>query len=292
MEKMLCFDIGGSAIKVAIITKGGQMLEKSSIPVALTFEGMIDSLVDVYEQKKEQYDIKGITFSAPGAVDDQIGVIHGDSAIPYIHGPNWKEVFKMRTGLDISIENDANCAALGELYFGQGKDYHDLVYVVIGTGIGGAVVVNQKLLKGEHAHGGEFGHMILDRHPIRTWSELGAVGGLLYKAKKDGYPIENGRLLFEQSDHPYYKQLIHQFYEANAWGIYNVQYTLDPQVILLGGAISNREDILERLNAAMDQVMIETKTELRPVIQIGKLKDDANLYGALAHYLIEYPKVD
>lgn len=289
MECYACFDIGGSAIKVAVITSAGEILYKTSISVANSFELMMDSLVETYQALKAKHGVLGMAISAPGAVDDKTGVIHGDSAIPYIHGPNWKSILKQRLGQDISIENDANCAALGELYFGGGKQYKDMVYVVIGTGIGGAVVVDHTLLKGEHQHGGEFGHMIMERHPIRTWSELGAVGGLLNQAAKDGKPISNGRLLFDEAlNDPYYQALVNQFYEVNAWGIYNIQYTLDPQVILLGGAISQRLDLIEHLERAMDEVMEATQTELRPNIAIGMLKDDANLFGALAHYLVEY----
>lgn len=289
METYACFDIGGSAIKVAVITETGEMIDKTMISVATSFDLMIESLVTTYKELKEKHGVSGIAISAPGAVDDKTGIIHGDSAIPYIHGPNWKEIFKDKLGLNISIENDANCAALGELYFGGGKQYKDIVYVVIGTGIGGAVVVEHQLLKGEHQHGGEFGHMIMERNPVRTWSELGAVGGLLYRAAKDGKAINNGRELFEQAQNDdYYQTLVKQFYEVNAWGIYNIQYTLDPQVVLIGGAISQRPDLIEHIERAMDDVMEATQTELRPNIAVGILKDDANLFGALAHYLVEY----
>ena len=83
-----------------------------------TAEELFYTLAQNVNDKKEEYDLKGIAISAPGAVDSKTGIIGGVSAIPYIHGPNFKEILKEKTGLDVAIENDANCAALGECWLG------------------------------------------------------------------------------------------------------------------------------------------------------------------------------
>src|SRR5699024_1216495 len=107
----------------------------------------------------------GIAISAPGAVTDG-GMINGGSAIPYIHGPNIKAMIETRTGLTVHIENDANCVALAEIWKGAAKTKKDVAVVVIGTGIGGALVKDGVIHKGGNLHGGEFGYMILNPNVI------------------------------------------------------------------------------------------------------------------------------
>jgi predicted NBD/HSP70 family sugar kinase len=79
-----------------------------------------------------------------------------------LHGPNFKEIFSSATGLPVEIENDANCAALGEVWKGAAKENQNVMFAIIGTGIGGAVIKDRKIHKGAHSHGGEIGYMILN----------------------------------------------------------------------------------------------------------------------------------
>ncbi|MCG6197958.1 ROK family protein, partial [Anoxybacillus sp. LAT_38] len=74
-----------------------------------------------------------------------LGIIGGSSALPCIHGPNFKEVFGGATGLPVELENDANCAALGELWKGAGRHCRDIAFVIVGTGIGGAIVKDGRI---------------------------------------------------------------------------------------------------------------------------------------------------
>src|SRR5699024_11273333 len=89
-------------------------------------------------------------------------IIYDASAIPYIHGPNLKEALEERTQKRVEIENDANCAALAEIWQGSAKGKKEVAVIVIGTGIGGALVHQDASAQGDQLHGGEFGYMILD----------------------------------------------------------------------------------------------------------------------------------
>ena len=103
-----------------------------------------------------------MALSLPGAVDSETGIIGGSSALDYIHGPNIKEELEKRLQVRVEMENDANCAALAEVWKGAASDVNDCCFIVSGTGIGGAVVKNKRIHKGQHLHGGEFGYMIAD----------------------------------------------------------------------------------------------------------------------------------
>lgn len=115
-----------------------------------------------------------MAISAPGAVDSVVGTIGGSSELPYIHGPNFKVILNKMTNLPIEIENDANCAALGECWGGAAMDANDSAFVVCGTGIGGALIKDKKIHTGIHKHGGEFGYCFIDIEVVNkkylSWS--------------------------------------------------------------------------------------------------------------------------
>ena len=160
MKKYVVIDIGGTSIKHALMTESGDILEKGSMKT----EGdninlFIESIGKVVDSYKEKNEVFGLACSSPGAVDVKTGFIGGGSAIPCIHGPNIRELLEKRCGLEVSIENDANCAGLAEGWLGSAKGVENYACIVIGTGIGGCIVINGRILRGKHLHGGEFGYM-------------------------------------------------------------------------------------------------------------------------------------
>ncbi len=286
-----CLDLGGSSVKIGILDHETHVLEHDSMPVAPTFEGMIDNICEKLEVFKKKYDIEGIAISAPGSVDIETGIIYGSSAIPYIHGPNWKKILKERTGYDISIENDANCAGLAEAYSGVAKDCHTMALLVLGTGVGGCLIQDQKVLHGAHLHGGEVGYQILGKRDGQwvTLSGSGAVGALVRWCKKRGLQVINGKEVFAYSKKGNVIALeeIDRFYEAIALGIFNLQYTYDPEVIVISGAISSNETLLPSIKKHMKQLLEDYENhaaKIEPEIVIAHYKGDANLVGALVNY--------
>lgn len=272
----------------------GEFIEKASVPTPREgldeFIRVIDSLVKEFQQKQE---IKGIALSMPGAVNVEKGHIEGASAIPFIHGPNIKEILEKQTGLTVELENDANCAGLAEGWIGAAKDVRDYICIVIGTGIGGALVIDKKIRHGHHLHGGEFGFMIMEDYlnqPLgESWSALGATGALVrLVAKRKGMDPStlNGKKVFELADEgdEEVNDEIEKFIKRLAVGILNLQYAIDPEKILIGGAISSREDLVNRINEKLSQM----KTDVhRLTIKVEKCQfgNDSNLIGALYHFL-------
>lgn len=296
IEKFIVFDIGGSSIKWSIVEKSGKILKSDKYPVEKNVQDFFEKLIEIIEISKNEYKVKGVAISAPGAVDSETGIIYGISAIEYIHGPNFKEIIKSKTGLNVEIENDANCAALGECWIGSGKQYNDIAFVICGTGIGGALIKDKKIHKGIHRHGGEFGYCIMEpikdeNENFKSWSETGSIGALIKEvATKKGIDEKeiDGLKIFEMAksgDEICIKE-VDKFYYYMAVGIYNIQYTYDSEIIILGGAISERYDYIDEINKRIDIIMNKRNSgELRPNIKKCEKGNDANKLGALYHYL-------
>jgi len=298
MNKYIVFDIGGSSIKHAIMTESGEILSKGSYKAERhDFDVFIKGMLDVTRKAIEEEAVVGVAVSAPGGVDSESGIIGGSSALPCIHGPNFKEIFKNELNITLEMENDANCAGLGEVWLGAAKDNQDVAFIVCGTGVGGAIIKDKKIHKGNSLHGGEFGYIILDTikteegYDFRTWSDLGATGGMqAIVAKRKGIdPSEiDGKKIFElaEAGDEICIEEIDNFYFNNAKGIYDIQYTYDPEKILIGGAISAREDFIDRINEKLDYLFSKlTHASVRPVIEKCMYGNDSNLLGALFNYL-------
>nr|WP_263325122.1 ROK family protein [Neobacillus sp. Marseille-Q6967] len=297
MENFMVFDVGGTNVKYAVINEEGEFLTKGDFPsTGHDFEKFQFDIISVTLKHKEKYNVSGIAFSCPGGVDSETGIIGGASALPCIHGPNFKKIFGEATGLPVEIENDANCAALGEVWKGAAKDNQNVMFTIIGTGIGGAVVKERKIHKGANLHGGEIGYMILNAQNdngeliTRTWSHLAATGALVRavaKVKGVDSSALDGKKIFDAAEAGDADCInaIDKFYLYLAQGIYNIQYVYDPEKIIIGGAISSRPDLIEQIYKKLDQILESVQiAKVRPVIETCQFKNDANLLGALFHY--------
>ena len=295
MKNYIVFDIGGSSVKWSVINIEGTILISGKIGISETIEGFFDELSAKVNEFKEEYNLQGIALSAPGAVDSEKGIIGGMSALPYIHGPNFKEILNKMTNLPVEIENDANCAALGECWIGAAKDENDCAFVVCGTGIGGALVKDKKIHSGVHKHGGEFGYCLVDidvhNQKYLSWSRAGSTFAVTkFIADRKGISKDNfnGIKAFELYDNgdEIAIEEVNRFFRYMAIGIFNIQYTYDPEVIVLGGAICERKGFLDEVNKKIDEVKNSNPdATIRPTVRICKYGNDANKLGALYNFL-------
>lgn len=283
---ILSFDIGGSSVKYAVIEKTGKILAKGKKTTPQEKEEFFRLIENVAASYLRAYTIEGAGFSFPGAVDDVSGVIGGSSALPYIHDFPIRQELERRLSLSAVLENDANCAALGESWLGVGKEHEDLVFLVIGTGIGGAVVKGKRIHHGKHLHGGEFGYMVSDASH-RILSETGSTRVLAERvADAKGLPREemDGRKAFALADagDADALQAVSAMYEALAMAIYNLQYAIDPEIFVLGGAVSERPGFAEEIGKRVDVILKDVGVaRIRPIIRPAQFGNDANLLGAV-----------
>jgi predicted NBD/HSP70 family sugar kinase len=295
MKAYMVFDIGGTYIKYAVMNEHGMKLEGGKVPTPEEgLEIFLQKTTEIVTQYRQSFAIQGIALSSPGAVDVKSGYIGGASAIPYIHGVPMTDLIRERTGLDVSIENDANCAALAEGWLGAAKETDYYICIVIGTGIGGSIVMNHTILRGASLHGGEFGYMImgdpLQKNPLQsTWSKVASTHALVEEVEarkllaKGTLNGEDVFCLAEGGDHVA-KESLAYFYKKLAVGIYNLKYALDPKKILIGGGISKRPEVIEGINQELRHLKDEISTlDIR--VEACQFDNDANLIGALFHFL-------
>ena len=228
--------------------------------------------------------------SVPGAVNQETGVIEGISAIPYIHGFSWYESLAHHH-LPVHLENDANCVGLSELL--AHPEIENAACVVIGTGIGGAMMINGKLHRGRHGLGGEFGYMttLAPTEKLNNWSQLASTGSMVrYVNEQSGQTDWDGRKVYQEAaaGNALCQEAIERMNRNLAQGLLNIQYLIDPDVISLGGSISQNPDFIKGVQNAVD-AFVERYEEytIAPVIQACTYRADANLYGALVNWLQE-----
>jgi predicted NBD/HSP70 family sugar kinase len=284
-EKIGAIDVGGTSVKHAV-WDGSGLVDKFSFKTPRTLDEFYSGMASVVSQMRDRHKIAGAGFSIPGAVDDKSGVIGGLSALPYIHGFDIQTDLSRRLGLPVSMENDANCAALAEVRHGAAKDLRNVLLIVIGTGVGGSVVIGGKIHRGQHLHGGEFGLMFMD--DTHNLSDLGSTVNMAKRYNDRLGTGHSGREIFElaaKGD----KAAIEEaeiFYHNLAKGIFNLQYAFDPEKIIIGGGVSQADFLIPEINRRIKKLLAQVKTaEIMPEIAVSHFKNDANLIGAAINFI-------
>jgi glucokinase len=157
-------DLGGTNLRVAAIAAHGEILDRISTPVAydLGAEHVIDNIVQVIHKVRSGIasgELRGVGIGVPGFIDIDAGVVVGTANLPGFEGFPVRDAIQKQLGTSIMLENDANAAALGEKWMGAGKDVQNLILLTLGTGIGGGIIIDGKILHGFLGMAGEFGHM-------------------------------------------------------------------------------------------------------------------------------------
>lgn len=291
----VAIDIGGSAIKAGVVNEKGEVRFKTSIPTPMcSYEKLLETLSKIVDWAKSKSDIKGIALSQPCVTNAKSAEALSEGALIYIKNTNPAKDLGQKFNLPYAAENDGNCAALAEVWVGSGQQADSLALVVCGTGVGGAVVVDKKIHAGHRNFAGEFGMFVTGFTPDGTpvlWSSNGSTLALVQEyarmTGKDSTQL-NGKAIFEleaEGDEIAYK-CIDQFFKTFAVGLHNIQHAYDPQLILIGGAISERKDFVDRIERALDWLYKPlTGLMSRPNVATCACGADANLIGAVYHLL-------
>ncbi|HEM3165412.1 TPA: ROK family glucokinase [Streptococcus suis] len=168
-KKIIGIDLGGTSVKLAILTTEGEIQEKWSIKTNILDDGshIVPDIIDSIKQRFETHDLTkddflGVGMGSPGVVDSEAGTVIG------AYNLNWKTLqlvkdqFESALGLPFFIDNDANVAALGEQWVGAGNNNPNVVFMTLGTGVGGGVIAAGNLIRGVKGAGGELGHITVD----------------------------------------------------------------------------------------------------------------------------------
>lgn len=169
VKKLLGIDLGGTTVKFGILTETGEVQQKWAIETNILEDGkyIVPDIVASIKHRLELYgltseDFIGIGMGSPGAVDREAKTVTGAFNLNWAETQEVGSVIETETGISFAIDNDANVAALGERWVGAGANNPDVVFVTLGTGVGGGVIADGNLIHGVAGAGGEIGHMIVE----------------------------------------------------------------------------------------------------------------------------------
>ena len=285
--RILCFDIGGTFIKYGLCDENFNLLEKDKIPTLAENGGQ--SIIERVIEIIEQYDsIDRVAVSTAGQVDSENGiVVYSTDNIPYYTGMRVKSLIENKTGIPTFVENDVNSAALGEAHFGAAKGVSDFICLTLGTGIGGAIFLNNKLCKGSASSAGELGHMIIHSGGKQCTCggegcyECYASASALIKAVNKVSPVElNAFQIFEKEniEKPEIRSEIDKWIDEIIVGLVNIIYIFNPSMIVLGGGIMNEDYIIELIDRKIYTRLMDNFKNVK--IVRPKLGNDAGMIGA------------
>lgn len=310
-KKLIGIDLGGTTVKLAVLTESGEVQQKWSLLTDISEEGtkIVPSIVASINEHIERYgmskeDFIGIGMGSPGTVDLQNGTVIG------AYNLNWKTLQPVKmlieegTGIPFAIDNDANVAALGERWKGAGENEDNMAFLTLGTGVGGGIVAEGNLLHGSVGAAGEVGHITVE--PDGYDCTCGKKGCLETVASATGVvrlardyadqyagesalkvAIDDGQLVTAKDVFDFAKQndalavkVIDKvaFYLGLACG--NIANILNPSTIVIGGGVSNAGEFL------VEQVQNYFNTFTFPAIRssckirLAQLGNDAGVIGA------------
>ncbi|HEV9037105.1 MAG TPA: ROK family protein [Puia sp.] len=275
--KVIGIDLGATNIRGAVVS--GDSLS-DIISVRIHSEGSVeDVLNDIYQliDRLTGPDIAGIGIGVPSVVDVEEGIVYDVQYIPSWVEVPLKQLLGERYRLPVYVNNDANCFALGEYYFGKGKGMSSLVGLTIGTGLGGGVVIHDKLYPGYNCGAGELGLLpyrdnILEYYCSGSFFKNlhGLDGVMVYEAAREG----DARAL----------ELYAELGEHIGQGIKAVVYSYDPQLIVLGGSVSAAYDLFQQTMWETIRSLAYAKTLARLKIEVSNLKNSGILGAAALYY--------
>ncbi|MEF7659180.1 ROK family protein [Bacillus thuringiensis] len=288
MKEYIAFDIGGIQIKYGIVSETGIVLKHKTVltEIHLGGEQIIQKLILLSKKLMSEHTISGIGISTAGIVDVNKGIVTGGadhipgySTIPIIN--RLQEVLK----IPVSIDNDVNCAAFGEKWNGSGREKENFIMLTLGTGIGGAIFIDGELYRGHSFSAGEWGNMLIEGKPFE---EVASISGLIHLVRKyKGEGDWNGKKIFELYDKGDREvtQGVEVFFKHLAIGISNLAYIFNPEMIVIGGGITDRgNQFLKEVKKEVEKYL-DKEIYSNCEIELAQNGNCAGMVGAIYHFL-------
>jgi glucokinase len=298
-------DIGGTKISAGVVDSSGNLIDSSKCSTpAEGGKDLISSVVNLVKELNKKYEIKGIGISIAALISSDYGTIVGAPNIANLSKLNFANEIKEEFKLPIIIENDANSAMWAEFKFGNAKGLNPVMFFIIGTGVGGGLVIDGKLFKGANGIGAEFGHMCVVPNGLlcgcgaKGCIEQYASGGALIRYANEallanpdkseevlsfGEGKLSGTALTKAAKAGNELALAAFSKQADWLGLACASYSLiiDPQAIIIGGGVVDAGELfLAPVRAAMRKYMPFAESHVPPKIIAAKFGNDAGLIGA------------
>ena len=299
MMNYAVIDVGGTFTKYAVMTEDGEFLRKGKVPTETDdLDKFLGSIASIYEDAVTfEGSIAGVALSMPGFLDVETGYAYNGGAVACVREMNLIEALKERIPVPVTMENDARCAALAEFWQGNLAGCRNAAAVILGTGVGGGIIVNGEILRGRHFVAGELSYFMmedmgeelgLDKVAAYACSARGLVSMV---AEAKGIPAEelDGVKVFrmiEEGDEDA-RHVLRTLAANVARLICNIQIIIDPDRVVVGGGISTQPILIDMIREQAEKLMKMFFWSNMPVPEILPCRffNDSNLIGALyAHH--------
>lgn len=310
MQYYLGIDIGGMTVKGILTDKSGKVYASGSVATDSDKGGQamcanIVSLITemIADGKADKSDIVGVGVGCPGLIDSSNGVVVFAGNLNLKNFPLAKEISE-KTGFKVKLTNDANAAALGEAVFGAGNNYKNSILVTLGTGVGGGIVIDGKLFEGGKSAGTEIGHTVIVENGLKCtcgrkgcFERYASASALMEQTREamegnrnsemwKSYDLTtvSGKTPFEYYDSDLTAKLVVDKYISHlACGILNMINIFRPEVVMLGGGVSEQGENLTKPLRKIIDAEIFAGSDYAPVkIVKAALGSRAGAFGAAA----------
>lgn len=298
--KLFVADIGGTEIKYSVMDTDLVIYAKGNVQ---TPQNSLNSLLDLLQELYESYggETSGIAISMPGMIDSDKGFCHTGGALAYNQGQPVAELLSQRCGCPVHIDNDGKCAAIAEHMSGSLRGFENGAVFLIGTGVGGGLILNGKLLRGKHFSAGEFSFLNMS---LDEWDQLTsmvgfscATTGLLSElrlaldiSESESFDGKDAFRLINAGDERALA-VFKKFTRMIAFQIYNFQMLLDIERVAIGGGISKQDIVLQGIQESFTELLETafpaTRELVSQTVEIVRCHygSEANQVGALHSYL-------
>jgi glucokinase len=292
-------DIGGTKIAAAAVNGRGEILGRDTMPTEAErgfddgvrrIEALIGQVCAAANCPRGH--LVAIGIGCTGPVDPARGTIDNPYTLPTWDGVNIVQALETRLGVPVMLENDADAAAMGEIWLGAGRGARLVVMVTIGTGIGGAVIIDGQIYRGTGGAHPEIGHHSIDPAGpmcycgVRGCWEIMASGPAMAAAARERMPDQppesiTGATVIDwaRAGHPIAQEIVARAAHATALGVFNLVNLYVPDVIVLGGGVMEAYDLFEP--AILEVVARDTMAPVQRIaIRQAALGNDAGVLGA------------
>lgn len=292
------FDVGGTDVKFGIVDSDWNLVCKDNFP---TPRGDPDRLIEAmcakFESNRTVYPFTKIGIGCAGYVNPQTGIVTDADNLD-MKEIRFKEKLEQRLGLPVKVNNDVQAALIAEHLLGAGQGRHDIIYLTLGTGVGGAFLLDGSYYRGRDNGGAEIGHMIIHaggricccgmRGCFEQYASISALVREMKRAYSKAGRVEeseqmNGKLAFaalRQAD-PLAWKIYRLFLKDLCIGLISLMNLFAPELIIIGGALSNEgEYFAGHINATLEKFQTYSKYFSHKKIELASLGNDAGIIGA------------
>jgi glucokinase len=262
MKYRIGVDIGGMSVKIGVVDGEFNLVEKLRFPTGedCTAEFIIEGIIKTCRELAAKYPIESIGIGSPGRVDQVNGVVIMAGNLPFRNEPIARKVSEALS-LPTFVENDGSCALIGELAAGACKGCHDAVIITIGTGIGGAIAMNGKLVHGHKLGAGELGHFVIDRNGEQCtcglkgcFEQYASATALIEQTERAieecpesilaecGKEEVTGKTVFDAAEKgcETAKKVLEEYGRILSDGLNSLNHIFQPEMIVVSGGIANQ----------------------------------------------------